>query len=131
MYLPFLLKATFFFFLEPLFSSRSRLQTYSLLHVFLLPTAMPPPACLLCLSFPLHSSSHYAHQIILATASKPKSCVCVPCSVVSSSLRPQGLWVPRQPTRLLCPWNSPDTNTGMGCHFLLQGSRGISPGPEI
>ena len=26
--------------------------------------------------------------------------------------------------RLLCPWNSPDNNTRVGCHFLLQG---ISP----
>ena len=25
----------------------------------------------------------------------------------------------RQPTRLLCPWDSPGKNTGMGCHFLL------------
>ena len=25
----------------------------------------------------------------------------------------------RQPTRLLCPWDSPDKNTGVGCHFLL------------
>ena len=23
--------------------------------------------------------------------------------------------------RLLCPWDSPDENTGVGCHFLLQG----------
>ena len=23
--------------------------------------------------------------------------------------------------RLLCPWNFPGNNTGMGCHFLLQG----------
>ena len=38
-------------------------------------------------------------------------------SVVSNSLRPPGLW----PTRLLCPWDSPDKNTGMGCHALLQG----------
>ena len=22
--------------------------------------------------------------------------------------------------RLLCPWNSPDKNTGVGCHSLLQ-----------
>ena len=27
-----------------------------------------------------------------------------------------------QSTRLLCPWNSPGTNTGVGCHFLLRGS---------
>ena len=25
------------------------------------------------------------------------------------------------PTRLLCPWDSPGRNTGVGCHFLLQG----------
>ena len=26
----------------------------------------------------------------------------------------------RQPTRLPRPWDSPDKNTGEGCHFLLQ-----------
>ena len=26
----------------------------------------------------------------------------------------------QSPTRLLCPWDSPDKNTGVGCHFLLQ-----------
>ena len=26
----------------------------------------------------------------------------------------------RQPTRLPRPWDSPDKNTGVGCHFLLQ-----------
>ena len=26
----------------------------------------------------------------------------------------------RQSTRLLCPWDSPGKNTGVGCHFLLQ-----------
>ena len=25
-----------------------------------------------------------------------------------------------QPARLLCPWDSPSKNTGVGCHFLLQ-----------
>ena len=48
-------------------------------------------------------------------------CVCV-CvwnhSVVSDSLQPHGL----QPTRLLCPWDFPGKNTGVGCHFLLQGN---------
>ena len=29
-----------------------------------------------------------------------------------------------QPTRVLCPWDFPGKNTGVGCHFLLQG---ISP----
>ena len=38
------------------------------------------------------------------------------CSVTSDSLQPHGL----QPTRLLCPRNSPGKNTGVGCHALLQ-----------
>ena len=37
------------------------------------------------------------------------------CSVMSDSLRPNGL----QPTRLLCPWNFPGKSTGVGCHCLL------------
>ena len=27
-----------------------------------------------------------------------------------------------KPARLLCPWDSPGKNTGVGCYFLLQGS---------
>ena len=38
-------------------------------------------------------------------------------SVVSDSLRPHGL----QPTRILSPWDFPGKNTGVGCHFFLQG----------
>ena len=52
------------------------------------------------------------------------SCVCwvCVCSVVFDSVRPHGL----QPTSyycnpLLCPWNIPSNNTGVGCCFLLQG----------
>ena len=31
------------------------------------------------------------------------------------------MWPQRQqPTRLLCPWDSPGKNTGVGCHCLLQ-----------
>ena len=37
-------------------------------------------------------------------------------SVVSDSMRPHGL----QPAKILCPWNSPGKNTGMGCRSLLQ-----------
>ena len=37
--------------------------------------------------------------------------------VMSDSLWPHGLY----PSRLLCPWDSPGQNTGMGCHSLLQG----------
>ena len=37
-------------------------------------------------------------------------------SVVSDSVRPHR-W---QPTRLLCPWDSPGKNIGVGCHFCVQ-----------
>ena len=39
------------------------------------------------------------------------------CSVTSDSLWPYGL----EPTRPLCPWDSPGKSTGVGCHALLQG----------
>jgi len=35
------------------------------------------------------------------------------------------------PARLLCPWDSSGKNTGVGCHFLLQGifpTQGSNPG---
>ena len=35
---------------------------------------------------------------------------------MSDSVRPHR----QQPTRLLCPWDSPGKNTGVGCYFLLQ-----------
>ena len=43
-------------------------------------------------------------------------------SVLSDSLRPHGL----KPSRLLCPRNYPGKNTGVDCHFLLQG---VFPAP--
>ena len=43
-------------------------------------------------------------------------CVYYVTSVVLDSVRPQR----QQPTRLPRPWDSPDKNTGVGCHFLLQ-----------
>ena len=49
------------------------------------------------------------------------------CSLLPESLQPSGL----QPANLLCPWSSPGTNTGVGCHFLLQGifpTQGLNQG---
>ena len=46
---------------------------------------------------------------------------------MSDSLRPHGLG----PTRLLCAWNSPGKNAGVGCHCLFQGiflTQGSNPG---
>ena len=47
-------------------------------------------------------------------------------SAVSGSLRPHGL----QPSRLLCPWDSPGKSTRVGYHALLQGvflTQGLNP----
>ena len=38
-------------------------------------------------------------------------------SVVSDSLQHHEPW----PAKFLCPWDFPGKNTGVGCHFLLQG----------
>ena len=37
-------------------------------------------------------------------------------SVMSDSLQPHG----PQAARFFCPWDFPDKNTGVSCHFLLQ-----------
>ena len=53
-------------------------------------------------------------------------CVCKVSAVVSDSLWPHGL----QPIRLLCPWNSPNKNTGVDGCALLQGiflAQGLTP----
>ena len=51
---------------------------------------------------------------------------------VSSSVVPDSLWSNGLlPTGLLCPWDFPSKNTGVGCHFFLQGifpDPGIEPG---
>ena len=51
--------------------------------------------------------------------------VCWVASVMSDSVWPNGL----EPTRLLCLWDSPGKNTGVDCHFLLQGilTQGSNP----
>ena len=49
-------------------------------------------------------------------------CCCL--AAVSNSLRPHGLYL----AGLLCPQDFPGMNTGVGCHFLLQG---IFPDPGL
>ena len=60
------------------------------------------------------SSSH--RQSKSATA-KGMCVVCTKSLQLCPTLRCYGL----QPTRLLCPWDSPVKNTGVGCHALLRG----------
>ena len=54
----------------------------------------------------------------LSGCTKGNSCCCCCCFV---SVMSNSVWSHRrQPTKLLCPWDSPGKNTGVGCHFLLQ-----------
>ena len=62
--------------------------------------------------YPIRISSSLKYALLFITS----CCCCQDASVVSDSTRPHGL----QPTGLLCPWDSPGKNTGVGCHFLLQ-----------
>ena len=66
-------------------------------QVFLL--EMPLSHLPLALSFPLLSSP-----------------LCCARAQLLSSIRPHGL----EPARLLCPWDSPGKDAGVGCHFLPQ-----------
>ena len=43
--------------------------------------------------------------------------MCLVAQSCPTLCNPMGL----QPTRLLCPWESPGKKTGVGCHSLLQG----------
>ena len=63
-------------------------------------------ALLLCFSFQIGASVTSPVSDMLSEGS-------VAHSVVADSLQRHGL----QPTRLLCPWDSPGKKTGVGCHF--------------
>ena len=67
------------------------------------PSPQKDPSCF----FPVNYSQ--PPTAAAAAAKSLQSCL--------DSVRPHG----QQPTRLLCPRASPGKNTGVGCHFLLQG----------
>ena len=69
---------------------------------------------------PLRCSSLVQHcHIQNKAAPRPPQDMCVLAKSLQSclTLRPHGL----QPSRVLCPWDFPGKNTGVGCHALLQG----------
>ena len=72
--------------------------------------------------------SFISNSFLVTALFRRKQCVCVlRHSVVSDSLLPHGL----KPARLPCPSDSPDKNTGVGCHALFQGifpTQGSNPG---
>ena len=61
-------------------------------------------------------SHEIKRRLLLGKTLWPTCCCCCVISIVSDSMWPHGC----QPTRLPCPWDSPDKNTGVGCHFLLK-----------
>ena len=68
----------------------------------------------------LRKLNSQSHQALKAGSHLPPSmktlcCCCYVTSVVSVSVQPHR----QQPTRLLCPWDSPGKKSGVGCHFLL------------
>ena len=85
----------------------------SLLGLSYFPKAQRGRAVCVCMCVCVCALKKSLHLISLLRT----SLLCVSCSVMSDSLQPHGL----QPSRLLCPWDSPGKNTGVGCHFLLQG----------
>ena len=62
-------------------------------------------------------TSHYPTELQPCLLKWLTFIVCAVASVFSDSLWPHG----PQHARLLCPWNFPGKNTGVGCHFPLQG----------
>ena len=67
--------------------------------------------------FFLFGKSLLIFNILLWTGSLPFLFSSLVTSVLSNSLQPYG----QQPTRFLCPWESPGKNAGEGSHSLLQG----------
>ena len=55
--------------------------------------------------------------------SKAKSSITLSSTLFNRSVVSDSLGIPMDgsPPRLLCPWDSPGKNTGVGCHALPQG----------
>ena len=54
----------------------------------------------------------------------------IACMCAKSLQLCPSLCKPMKPIRMLCPWDYPDKNTGVGRHFLLQGiflTQGLNP----
>ena len=85
-------------------------------------TATSEPRCSRACTTTMHTQHSQAHVRLTKlprVAIKPRPvCALVAKSPVRLLCDPSGL----QPARLLCPWDSPGKNTGVGCYLLLQGT---------
>ena len=110
------------------------------LHSINLPTAFSsissqlPPVCVQISWRRSHCTRAHLHELIvmwlprwrpdllIRSPSKALGCLILICCcrlVAQPCLTLLNL-VDCSPTRLLCPWDFPGKNTGVGCHFLLQ-----------
>jgi len=64
-----------------------------------------------------HWTLQFLNQNTLLNVLSGVHCCCLVMNSFQTLLWPCGL----SPIRLLCPWNFPGKNTGVGCHCLLQG----------
>ena len=61
---------------------------------------------------------------------KGNTCACMRAKLLQSCLTLCDAIDCSPPARVLCPWDSPGKNTGVGCHALLQGiflTQGLKP----
>ena len=63
---------------------------------------------------------HFSPDFSTLPSNSSKFIVCV-CVLVTQSCPTLCDPMDLQPARLFCPWNFPGKDTGVGCHFLLQG----------
>ena len=76
---------------------------------------------------PVGRESHFRQEYVEDRSPFPHNTESESYSVMPNSLRLHGL----QPAKLLCLWNFPEKNTGVGSHSLLQGifpTQGSNPG---
>ena len=91
--------------------------TLSICHILLFPCCVHKSlfyncasisALQICSSLPFFYIPCMVYMVIYGCMLATQLCLTLP---------PRGLY----PARLLCPWDSPGKDTGVGCHILLQG----------
>ena len=70
----------------------------------------------------LYITNHYRNGKLKTIMTYHLTPICYCCCLIAKSCLTLSLPNGLQPVRILCRWDFPGKNTGMGCHFLLQGS---------
>ena len=104
----------------PLSLSAIRVVSPAHLRLLVFLPAILVPAC--ASSCPIFCMMYSAYNLkSFSVILQDGAVLCLCCCLVTKSYPilfvTHRLW----PGRLLCPWDFPGKNTGVGCHFLLQG----------